>query len=58
MKISVDRVISRLEEIYECGRQADGTHARVAYSPEGEERFLQIILAVLGYRSDRMRQAI
>ena len=36
MKISVDRVISRLEEIYECGRQADGTHARVAYSPEDQ----------------------
>ncbi len=37
MRISVDRVISRLNEIYECGEQKSGIHSRVAYSPEDKK---------------------
>lgn len=43
MKINIDRVISRLEEIYQCGKQDDGTYTRMAYSKEdikGRETFM------------------
>ncbi len=42
MKIDVNRVITRLNAIYECGRQKDPIHSRVAYSLEdikGRELF-------------------
>lgn len=42
MQINVQKVIERLEELYSCGKQEDGTYSRVAYSPEdikGRERF-------------------
>ena len=34
MKTNPKRVISRIEEIYECGKQEDGTHTRMAFSNE------------------------
>lgn len=34
MKTNLKRVISRIEEIYECGKQEDGTHTRMAFSNE------------------------
>jgi allantoate deiminase/N-carbamoyl-L-amino-acid hydrolase len=34
LRISAERMTERLDAIYECGRQPDGTHARIAYSPE------------------------
>lgn len=35
--INSERVIKRLEEIYACGKQADGTHTRIAFSTEDRE---------------------
>lgn len=32
--IDQDRITQRLESIYACGRQEDGTHSRIAFSPE------------------------
>ena len=34
MDINLDRVLGRLEELYQCGAQEDGTFTRMAYSPE------------------------
>lgn len=34
MKIDIKKVMSRLEDIYACGRQEDGTHTRMAFSEE------------------------
>lgn len=34
MKIDISKVINRLNAIYECGLQADGTHTRMAFSEE------------------------
>lgn len=34
MKVNVDRVMSRLEELYQCGAQEDGTFTRMAFSQE------------------------
>ena len=34
MKINIERVCSRLEEIYQCGKKEDGTHTRMAFSEE------------------------
>jgi hydantoinase/carbamoylase family amidase len=31
------RVQKRLEEIYECGKQTDGTHSRIAFTKEDQE---------------------
>ena len=31
---NVKRVTERLEEIYQCGKQPDGTFTRMAFSPE------------------------
>ncbi|MDR2156783.1 MAG: Zn-dependent hydrolase [Clostridiales Family XIII bacterium] len=33
-KIDARRIADRLDAIYECGGRDDGTHARIAYSPE------------------------
>lgn len=43
MKVNVKRIHSRLEEIYQCGKEEDGTFTRMAYSPEdvkGRETFM------------------
>ena len=43
MKINFKKVISHINELYECGVQEDGTHSRVAYSKEdikGREIFM------------------
>lgn len=43
MKINLKKVISHINELYECGAQEDGTHSRVAYSKEdikGREIFM------------------
>ena len=34
MKVNGKRVVSRLEEIYQCGRKEDGTFTRMAFSAE------------------------
>ncbi len=34
MKVNGKRVVSRLEEIYQCGKKEDGTHTRMAFSEE------------------------
>ena len=34
MKVSGKRVVSRLEEIYQCGKKEDGTFTRMAFSAE------------------------
>ncbi|WP_289292367.1 Zn-dependent hydrolase [Sporofaciens musculi] len=34
MKANGKRVVSRLEEIYQCGKKEDGTFTRMAFSPE------------------------
>lgn len=43
MEIKLERILSRLEELYQCGAAADGTYTRMAYSPEdvkGRETFM------------------
>lgn len=43
MKINLQKVISYLNAIYECGAREDGTHSRVAFSKEdikGRETFM------------------
>ena len=43
MDINLDRILNRLEELYQCGAQEDGTFTRMAYSPEdrkGRETFI------------------
>nr|WP_307999223.1 Zn-dependent hydrolase [uncultured Merdimonas sp.] len=43
MKVNIERIHSRLEEIYQCGKKEDGTFTRMAYSPEdvkGRETFV------------------
>lgn len=43
MDINLDRILERLEELYQCGAQEDGTFTRMAYSPEdrkGREIFM------------------
>lgn len=37
MKANIERVVSRLEEIYQCGKQDDGTYTRMAFSKEDVE---------------------
>lgn len=42
MKINIEKVISHLEELYQCGAKEDGTFTRMAYSDEdvkGRETF-------------------
>lgn len=34
MEMNSDRILTRLEELYRSGAQPDGTHSRMAYSPE------------------------
>ena len=34
MKVDVEKLVSRIEEIYGCGAKEDGTHSRMAYSEE------------------------
>ena len=34
MRADGNRILSRLEELYECGKMPDGTHSRVAYTPQ------------------------
>lgn len=44
MRVNIQKLMSRLEEIYACGAQKDGTHTRMAYSPEdvkGRQLFVQ-----------------
>lgn len=43
MKFNLEKVISHINELYQCGAQEDGTHSRVAYSKEdikGRETFM------------------
>ena len=43
MKVNIERIHSRLEEIYQRGKKEDGTFTRMAYSPEdvkGRETFM------------------
>lgn len=43
MKVNIERIHSRLEELYQCGAQEDGTFTRMAYSQEdvaGREKFM------------------
>lgn len=43
MKVNIERIHSRLEELYQCGAQEDGTFTRMAYSKEdvaGREKFM------------------
>lgn len=43
MKVNMERMHSRLEELYQCGAQEDGTFTRMAYSKEdvaGREKFM------------------
>lgn len=43
MRIDINKVMERIEEIYSCGRQEDGSFSRVAYSPQdirGREKFI------------------
>lgn len=54
MRINTSKVIKRLEEIYDCGKQEDGTFSRLAYSLEdikGREKFISYFDA-LGIRSE------
>ena len=37
MKANIERVVSRLEEIYQCGKQDDGTYTRMEFSKEDVE---------------------
>ena len=42
MKANINRVVSRLEDIYQCGKKEDGTYTRMAFSEEdvkGRELF-------------------
>lgn len=44
MNVNIQKLISRLEEIYACGQQEDGSHTRMAYSKEdvkGRELFVR-----------------
>jgi len=44
MKVNQERILSRLEEIYQCGAMEDGTHTRMAYSAQdikGRETFIR-----------------
>ena len=41
MKANINRVVSRLEDIYQCGKKEDGTYTRMAFS-EKEENFLHL----------------
>lgn len=34
MHRQVERMLARLDSLYDCGRQADGSHTRMAFSPE------------------------
>lgn len=34
MKADISKIVSRLEEIYQCGAREDGTHTRMAFSKE------------------------
>ena len=43
MKVNIARIHARLEELYQCGAQEDGTFTRMAYSKEdvaGREKFM------------------
>lgn len=31
MKANINRVVSRLEDIYQCGKKEDGTYTRMAF---------------------------
>ena len=44
MKANINRVVSRLEDIYQCGKKEDGTYTRMAFSEEDEkeENFLHL----------------
>lgn len=49
MKINLEKVISHINELYQCGIQEDGTHSRVAYSKEdikGRETFMEYFMAL------------
>ena len=52
MKVNIERIHSRLEEIYQCGRKEDGTFTRMAYSPEdvkGRETFMNYFRKLVAY---------
>ena len=38
MKANINRVVSRLEDIYQCGKKEDGTYTRMAFSEEDVKR--------------------
>ncbi len=49
MEINAERVFARLNELYECGAQEDGTHSRIAYSKEdvaGREIFMNYFRSI------------
>lgn len=49
MKINLEKVISYINELYQCGARGDGTHSRVAYSKEdikGRETFMGYFMAL------------
>lgn len=37
MEINLNRILTRLDQIYQCGAQEDGTFTRMAYSPEDQK---------------------
>lgn len=37
MNVDLSRVLERLDTIYECGKQEDGSHSRLAFSPEDQK---------------------
>ncbi|MEG2016994.1 MAG: Zn-dependent hydrolase [Clostridium sp.] len=47
MKINLEKIISHINELYQCGVQEDGTHSRVVYSKEdirGRETFMEYFM--------------
>ena len=38
MKANINRVVSRLEDIYQCGKKEDGTYTRMAFSDRKSTR--------------------
>lgn len=49
MRIDTKKLMERVEEIYNCGKQEDGSFSRVAYSPQdirGREKFVSYFKAL------------
>ena len=55
MKANINRVVSRLEDIYQCGKKEDGTYTRMAFSEEdvkGRELFASWAKRLVLYHRD------